>query len=70
MTSQSCHKSLPALAKIVGSYFFAEDSPESERRKNNGLPSGPGYGDFGVGNDCPGGVSHRAPEMLPFDTEV
>jgi hypothetical protein len=34
MASQSCHKSLPALAKIVGSYFFAEDSPESERRKN------------------------------------
>ena len=22
--------------------------------------TGPGYGDFGVGNDCPGGVSHRA----------
>jgi hypothetical protein len=25
MTSQSCHKSLQALAKIVAAYFFAEE---------------------------------------------
>src|SRR5580693_2566490 len=31
MTSQSCHKSLPALAKIMGSYFLRSTGPLAEK---------------------------------------
>ena len=40
MTSLSCHKSLQALAKIVGSYFL---------RRTGGTHTGPAFKDFLIG---------------------